>query len=111
MVSNSPGGGGGFAPTVSLHCFFLCCCVMGVHTVLQIGTNTVALAAKAMNKPVYVVAESLKFARLFPLNQSDVPNQFKVQTVHFIGCCCGAGFCLNQTNRSRYEGWTCIGFC
>lgn len=45
---------------------------------LQIGTYTMALSAKEMNKPFYVVAESFKFARLFPLNQQDVPNQFKV---------------------------------
>ncbi|XP_033747563.1 translation initiation factor eIF-2B subunit alpha-like [Pecten maximus] len=43
----------------------------------KIGTYTLAISAKAMNKPVYVVAESFKFTRLFPLNQHDVPNQFK----------------------------------
>ncbi|XP_060070085.1 translation initiation factor eIF-2B subunit alpha-like [Ylistrum balloti] len=43
----------------------------------KIGTYTLAISAKAMNKPVYVVAESFKFTRLFPLNQQDVPNQFK----------------------------------
>ena len=46
----------------------------------QIGTYTMAISAKAMNKPFYVVAESFKFARLYPLNQEDVPNQFKVGT-------------------------------
>ena len=40
-----------------------------------------AICAKEMNKSFYVVAESFKFARLYPLNQQDVPNQFKV-------CCC-----------------------
>ena len=39
-----------------------------------------ALTAKEMNKPFYVVAESFKFARLYPLNQTDVPNHFKVRT-------------------------------
>jgi len=43
----------------------------------KIGTYTMAISAKAMNKPFYVVAESFKFARLYPLNQQDVPNQFK----------------------------------
>lgn len=43
----------------------------------KLGTNTIAVVAKAMNKPVYVLAESFKFARLYPLNQADVPNQFK----------------------------------
>lgn len=46
----------------------------------KVGTYTMALSAKEMNKPVYVVAESFKFARLYPLNQEDVPNQFKVPT-------------------------------
>jgi translation initiation factor eIF-2B subunit alpha len=33
-----------------------------------------AIIAKAFNKPVYVAAESYKFARLFPLNQQDLPK-------------------------------------
>merc|ERR1712129_344107 len=40
----------------------------------KIGTLTVATCAKAMRKPVYVAAESYKFARLFPLNQKDLPE-------------------------------------
>ena len=36
-----------------------------------------AVCAKAQNKPFYVVAESFKFVRLFPLNQQDVPDKFK----------------------------------
>lgn len=43
----------------------------------KIGTNQVAVCAKAQNKPFYVVAESFKFVRLFPLNQRDVPDKFK----------------------------------
>ena len=31
-----------------------------------------AIVAKALKKPFYVAAESYKFARLFPLNQSDL---------------------------------------
>ncbi|KAK2489644.1 hypothetical protein MC885_017466 [Smutsia gigantea] len=37
----------------------------------KIGTNQMAVCAKAQNKPFYVVAESFKFVRLFPLNQQD----------------------------------------
>ena len=37
--------------------------------------------AKTLNKPFYVVAESFKFVRMFPLNQDDLPNAEKV--VHF----------------------------
>jgi translation initiation factor eIF-2B subunit alpha len=44
----------------------------------KIGTLNMALIAKAMNKPVYVMAESIKFVREYPLNQSDIPNTFKV---------------------------------
>lgn len=44
----------------------------------QIGTFPLAVCAKTMNKPVYVVAESFKFVRDFPLNQNDVPDDYKV---------------------------------
>jgi len=43
----------------------------------KIGSYPIAITAKAMNKPVYVIAESFKFVRSFPLNQKDVPNHFK----------------------------------
>ena len=48
------------------------------YFLLQIGTYSMAISAKAMNKPFYVVAESFKFTRLYPLNQQDIPNDFKV---------------------------------
>jgi translation initiation factor 2B subunit (eIF-2B alpha/beta/delta family) len=35
----------------------------------KLGTYGIALAAKQLNKPLYVAAESYKFARLYPLNQ------------------------------------------
>lgn len=37
-----------------------------------------AIAAKAMSKPFYVLTESFKFSRLFPLNQGDLPDEYKV---------------------------------
>ncbi|XP_076811781.1 translation initiation factor eIF2B subunit alpha-like [Clavelina lepadiformis] len=43
----------------------------------KIGSYQLALCANALNKPVYVLAESFKFVRFFPLNQQDLPNQFK----------------------------------
>ena len=46
--------------------------------IFQIGTYTIALCAKMLNKPVYVMCESFKFVRLYPLNQQDLPNEFKV---------------------------------
>ena len=45
--------------------------------------------AKAMNKPFYVVAESFKFVRLYPLNQDDLPNDEKVtHTTMYIRSSC-----------------------
>lgn len=52
-----------------------------LHLSPQIGTNQIAVCAKAQNKPFYVVAESFKFVRLFPLNQQDVPDKFKVREI------------------------------
>ena len=40
----------------------------------KIGTYSLAIAAKELGKPFYVAAESFKFARLYPLNQSDLPT-------------------------------------
>ncbi|XP_011048617.1 PREDICTED: translation initiation factor eIF-2B subunit alpha-like [Populus euphratica] len=38
----------------------------------MMGTYLIALVAHSMNKPVYVAAESYKFARLYPLDQKDM---------------------------------------
>ncbi|XP_043721732.1 translation initiation factor eIF-2B subunit alpha-like [Telopea speciosissima] len=38
----------------------------------MVGTYQIALVAHSMNKPVYVAAESYKFARLYPLDQKDM---------------------------------------
>ena len=40
----------------------------------KLGTYALATCAKAHGKPFYVASESYKFARLFPLNQKDLPN-------------------------------------
>lgn len=40
----------------------------------KIGTYSLAIVAKEFGKPFYVAAESFKFARLYPLNQSDLPT-------------------------------------
>ena len=37
-----------------------------------------ALCAKEMNKPFYVLAESFKFVRLYPLNERDLPKELMV---------------------------------
>ena len=46
--------------------------------IYQIGTYTMALCAKEMNKPFYVLAESFKFVRLYPLNGRDLPKELMV---------------------------------
>ncbi|XP_073131933.1 uncharacterized protein [Henckelia pumila] len=38
----------------------------------MMGTYQIALVAKSMSKPVYVAAESYKFARMYPLDQKDM---------------------------------------
>lgn len=39
----------------------------------KVGTYALACCAAANNKPMYVAVESYKFARLYPLKQSDLP--------------------------------------
>jgi translation initiation factor eIF-2B subunit alpha len=39
----------------------------------RIGTFTLALCAKSFKKPFYVLSECLKFLKLYPLEQSDIP--------------------------------------
>uniref|UniRef100_U5EXD1 Translation initiation factor eIF2B subunit alpha n=1 Tax=Corethrella appendiculata TaxID=1370023 RepID=U5EXD1_9DIPT len=43
----------------------------------RVGTFTIAMCAREMKKPVYVLAESFKFTRLYPLNQRDLPRDYK----------------------------------
>lgn len=43
----------------------------------RIGSYTMALCAREMKKPFYVLAESFKFLRLYPLNQRDLPDSYK----------------------------------
>ncbi|KAF0686292.1 Aste57867_21898 [Aphanomyces stellatus] len=47
----------------------------------KIGTFSCAMIAHAMKKPFYVAAESYKFARLYPLNQSDFPHNRTEETM------------------------------
>lgn len=37
------------------------------------------MCAKQVKKPFFVLTESFKFSRIYPLNQVDLPNEFKVQ--------------------------------
>lgn len=44
----------------------------------RLGTYQIGLIAKAMKKPFYVVAESYKFVRLYPLGQYDMGIEQKI---------------------------------
>lgn len=46
----------------------------------KIGSFNLAIAAREMNKPLYVAAESFKFVRFYPLNNRDLPNHFKYKS-------------------------------
>nr|CAD7442137.1 unnamed protein product [Timema bartmani]CAD7585631.1 unnamed protein product [Timema genevievae] len=46
----------------------------------KVGSFTMAVCAREMKKPFYVLTESFKFVRLYPLNQQDLPNEFKYTT-------------------------------
>ncbi|KAL9860021.1 putative nagB/RpiA transferase [Arabidopsis thaliana] len=55
----------------------------------MMGTYQIALVAQSMNKPVYVAAESYKFARLYPLDQKDLepalrPIDFSIPVPHKV---------------------------
>ena len=57
-----------------------------------------AVMSKALNKPFYVVAESFKFVRMYPLNQGDLPNDEKVII---------AGFFRREGDVGREESAEC----
>lgn len=42
------------------------------------------MCANYMNKPFYVMAESIKFVKEYPLNQSDIPEEFKVNIILLV---------------------------
>lgn len=43
----------------------------------KIGSYTISLCAKEKKKPFYVLTESFKFVRLFPLSPTDLPDEYK----------------------------------
>lgn len=50
----------------------------------KIGTYTLAMCAKEIKKPLYVLTESFKFSRIYPLNQIDLSDEFKVSYFSFF---------------------------
>ncbi|KAJ8979922.1 hypothetical protein NQ317_003664 [Molorchus minor] len=53
------------------------CVVESGGIVNKVGNYTMAICAKEMKKPFYVLTESFKFTRLFPLGQQDLPAEYK----------------------------------
>ncbi|XP_025418845.1 translation initiation factor eIF-2B subunit alpha isoform X2 [Sipha flava] len=53
------------------------CVVESGGIINKIGSCTMAICAKELKKPFYVLTESYKFSRMYPLNQKDLPNNFK----------------------------------
>lgn len=43
----------------------------------KVGTFNMAICAKELKKRFYVLVESFKFSRIFPLNNRDIPNEYK----------------------------------
>lgn len=59
------------------------CVMLGAEGVVEtggivnkLGSYTVAMVARALNKQVYVLAESFKFVREYPLGQEDLPKEY-----------------------------------
>lgn len=50
----------------------------------KIGTYPLSVLAKCHKKPVYIAAESYKFARLFPLNNGDLERDKNQQICSFV---------------------------
>ncbi|ANB10936.1 translation initiation factor eIF2B subunit alpha [Sugiyamaella lignohabitans] len=45
----------------------------------QMGSYQIAVLAKTTNTPVYVLAESHKFVRLYPLSPDDLPTEYPLE--------------------------------
>ncbi|KAE8804437.1 translation initiation factor eIF-2B subunit alpha [Hordeum vulgare] len=68
-----------------------------------VGTYQVALVAHAMGKPVYVAAESNKFAKLYPLGQKDI-EQGVARAVDFGDVRVPAGVDVEAPARDYMSG-------
>jgi translation initiation factor eIF-2B subunit alpha len=55
----------------------------------KVGTYTLGITAKALGKPFYVAAESYKFARLYPLNNADLPEMGDHKPLSFVDTTAG----------------------
>jgi translation initiation factor eIF-2B subunit alpha len=60
------------------------CAIVGAEAVCEnggvinkVGTFTLALCAKAFKKPFYVMVDSLRFLKMYPLDQYDIPQYYE----------------------------------
>ncbi len=51
----------------------------------KLGTYQISIVARALKKPFYVAAESFKFTRMYPLNQSDTSKLYSYATADYTG--------------------------
>jgi len=65
----------------------------------KIGSYALAICAKAHGKPFYVAAESYKFARLYPLNQQDLPAVGESNPIEFVDTTIKHGSSISQSLR------------
>ena len=67
----------------------------------KMGTYAMGICAKELNKPFYVAVESYKFARLFPLNQSELPDMNKAVSLKSGRKILGGGNELDFVNTTE----------
>uniref|UniRef100_A0A3Q0KIJ4 Translation initiation factor eIF2B subunit alpha n=1 Tax=Schistosoma mansoni TaxID=6183 RepID=A0A3Q0KIJ4_SCHMA len=66
--------------------------VLGAEAVVEsggilnmLGSSLMAMTASSFGRPVYVLAESFKFMRCYPLDQRHIPDEFKWSYDHECG--------------------------
>lgn len=66
--------------SIGYHMNNIDCVLVGANAIVEnggvinrIGTYTLAIVAKNFKKPFYVLSETLKFLKLYPLDQNDIP--------------------------------------
>ncbi|KYQ91782.1 translation initiation factor eIF-2B alpha subunit [Tieghemostelium lacteum] len=66
----------------------------------KVGTYQISIVAKAFKKPFYVAAESFKFTRTYPLNQTDVES---IKNENVVG---SPSICKTCSNLDKPESLT-----
>lgn len=73
--------------SIGYHMNNIDCVLVGANAIVEnggvinrIGTYTLAVVAKNFKKPFYVLSETLKFLKLYPLDQNDIPFNRRVES-------------------------------